>query len=116
MIDVLDRVPEQANRKLITPEDGQTPYYATVTYADAPIEAGTPLNRALFMALQGMESVTTVFNDNGSITETYADNSTMTTIFNDDGSITQVFNGVSGATITKQTMFKANGNIEEVIS
>lgn len=41
-----DRITERPNRRLITPEDGSTPYYADITRADDPIEAGTPLNKA----------------------------------------------------------------------
>lgn len=42
-----DRVPTNANRKKITFEDTSLgTKYATVEYADEPIEEGTPLNRA----------------------------------------------------------------------
>ena len=42
-----DRIssPGQQGRVLITPEDGGTPYYATVTMADNPTNPGTPLNK-----------------------------------------------------------------------
>lgn len=45
-----DRVPSRPGRRLITPESG-APYYATITRADEPVEAGTPLSAAnLFSA------------------------------------------------------------------
>ena len=47
-------------------------------------KAGTKINRANLMAIQGFVSKTTVFNDDGSITETNANGETLTTVFNDD--------------------------------
>lgn len=46
-----DRVPTpgQEGRVLITPENGGTPFYATVTMADNPSVVGTPLNKATFL-------------------------------------------------------------------
>ena len=51
--------------------------------------SGTPINRANLMAIQGFIAKTTVFNADGSITETFVGSKTitMTTTFNDDGSI-----------------------------
>lgn len=37
--------PGKEGRMLITPEDGSTPFYATITMADDPIEAGDPLSK-----------------------------------------------------------------------
>lgn len=41
-----DRVPVNPGRVLITPENGSAAYYATMTRADNPTQAGTPLNKA----------------------------------------------------------------------
>lgn len=41
-----DRVSLYPGRVLITPEDGSTPYHATLTRADEPTQEGTPLNKA----------------------------------------------------------------------
>ena len=41
-----DRQPQYPGRVLITPEDGSTPYYATLALADEPLADGTPLNAA----------------------------------------------------------------------
>ena len=47
-----DRVPSKPNRKKITFEDDNTVRYATVEYADEPIEEGTPLNKSTFDSLR----------------------------------------------------------------
>ena len=77
-------------------------------------QSGTPVNRANLMAIQGFVANTTVFNTNGSITETNGKNEKLTTTFNADGSITETF--VGSKTITKKTTFNADGSISEVIS
>jgi hypothetical protein len=66
------------------------------------------------MAIQGFEAKTTVFNADGSITETNGKGEKLTTKFNADGSITETF--VGSKTITKTTKFESNGSITEVIS
>ena len=75
---------------------------------------GTRINRATLMAIQGFVAKTTVFNADGSITETNSSGHTLTTKLNSDGSITETF--VGEKTLTKTTTFKADGSIEEVIS
>lgn len=44
MIPFIDRLPANPGRILITPEDGDTPFYATVERADNPIVEGTLLD------------------------------------------------------------------------
>lgn len=78
-------------------------------------ENGTALNRANLMAMQGMEGSTTVFNADGSISQTFASGGTLTTVFNADGSISETFTA-GGQTMTKTTIFNADGSISEVIS
>lgn len=56
VVDIKDRVPTYPNRKKITYEDGTT-QYATVEYADEPIEEGTPINRALLMPMQRKQEI-----------------------------------------------------------
>lgn len=75
---------------------------------------GTPVNRDLLMAIQGFDTKTTKFNDDGSITETNGLGHTKTTVFNADRSITEIF--VGEKTITKTTTFNEDGSITEVIS
>lgn len=43
---MLDRVPVNPGRVLVTPENGGAAYYATLTRADNPTQEGTPLNKA----------------------------------------------------------------------
>lgn len=74
---------------------------------------GTPLNRANMMGLQGFETLTTVFNSDGSITETNGSGHTKTTVFNADGSITITFSGEK--TITKTITFNSDGSVSEVV-
>lgn len=114
MKDFLDRQPTQAGRRKITYEDG-TSEYVTVEMADKPTVEGTPLNREVFMALQGFETTDTVFNDDGSITETNTLEETLVTTFNDDGSITETFTNIDGLAITKTTTFNEDGSIREVL-
>jgi hypothetical protein len=77
-------------------------------------QAGTTINRANMMAMQGFIAKTTTFNADGSITETNSKGETLTTTFNADGTITEKFVGTK--TITKKTTFNANGTISETIS
>ncbi|MEL4106772.1 hypothetical protein AAFA46_08055 [Oscillospiraceae bacterium WX1] len=63
MIEHKNRVPGsgKANRKLITPEGGGAAYYATVEYADDPVDAGTPINKTVLdemLAASGMTAGT----------------------------------------------------------
>ena len=75
---------------------------------------GTPINRANLMAIQGFVAKTTVFNADGSITETNGKNETLRTVFNTDGSITETFTG--SKTIVKTTTFNTDGSITEGVS
>lgn len=77
-------------------------------------QAGTPINRENMMAIQGFIAKETVFNEDGSITETNSEGHTKTTVFYEDGSITETFTGKK--TITKTTTFNEDGSISEVIS
>ena len=74
---------------------------------------GTPINRDNMMAIQGFIANNTIFNADGSITETNSKGEVLTTVFNEDGSITEIFMGEK--TITKTTSFSGN-TISEVIS
>lgn len=75
--------------------------------------SGTPINRANLMAIQGFVGKTTVFNPDGSITETNDNGETLTTRFQDN-KVIEVFVGTK--TITKTTIFNDDGSITEVIS
>ncbi len=114
MRDVIDRVPANPNRYLVTPEGGGAAFNAVITRADNPTEAGTLVNRALFMALQGMEPSLTEFEIDGSITETY-DTGVLTTTFPSADTIVETFVG-DRYTVVKTTTFNPDGSISEVIS
>lgn len=62
----------------------------------------------------GLTGKTTVFNADGSITETLAGGSTLVTVFNGDGSITETLT-VGGVSTVRTTTFSGN-TITEVIS
>ena len=76
-------------------------------------QSGTPINRANLMAIQGFVAKSTVFNDDGSITETNGKGETLTITFGDN-TITETFRG--SFTITKTTTFNSDGSISEVIA
>ena len=112
MIDAKDRIIQYPSRYQLTLVSGTTydltPVPGTVT------EAGTLVNRELLMAMQGFTANTTVFNPDGSITETNGDGEIKVTTFNIDGTISEVF--TSGATsIEKLTTFNLDGSITEVL-
>ena len=75
---------------------------------------GTPINRKNLMAIQGFINQNTTVNADGSIVQVNWDGQRLTTTFNDDGSITETF--VGEKTITKTTSFGLDGSISEVIS
>ena len=76
-------------------------------------EAPSWVNFNELSALQGFEAKETVFNADGSITETNALGHTLHTVFNADGSITETFTGEK--TISKKTTFNSDGSISEVL-
>ncbi|MCI5680183.1 hypothetical protein [Anaerotignum sp.] len=112
MKDFLDRQPTKAGRRKLTYGDG-TSEFVTVEMADEPTREGTPLNREAFMALQGFQETKTVFNDDGSITETNEKGETLVTVFDADGSITKTFTNVEGVSISLKTTFQEDGSIAE---
>lgn len=75
---------------------------------------GTNINRQSLMAIQGFVAAETVFNSDGSITETNLLGQTLTTVFNADGSVTETLSGEK--TISLTTTFNSDGSISEVLS
>ncbi len=110
----VDRVPVTPNRYKVTDSEGNESY-VVLERADGATEEGTALNREAFMALQGMEASDTVFNQDGSITETYS-TGTLVTTFAANGNVLETFTATAGQVITKTTVFNADGSISEVIS
>lgn len=113
MIEFIDRQSRTPYTYKIEHPDG-TSEEVSIIRKDGVVITGTRLNRENFMAMQGFISNTTVFNSDGSITETNGKNEKLTTKFNSDGSITETFSG--SKTITKTTTFNSDGSISEVIS
>jgi hypothetical protein len=75
-------------------------------------KSGTPINRATMMAIQGfVDSKLTIYDDR--IVEEFGDGSVLTTTFNADGSITETY--VGEKTISKKTIFSVDGSIWEVV-
>lgn len=114
MINALDRVVQYPHRYQLTPVSGETNVYDFVPVPGTITETGTPINRALLMAMQGFCGQTTVFNADGSITETNQAGDVKQTVFNADGSITETFTSGSHS-ISKTTTFNPDGSISEVI-
>lgn len=114
MINVFDRIIEHVARYKLTPVSGTTDTYDFEIVAGEVTESGTTVNRTLLMALQGFYGNETVFNADGSITETNTVGDVKQTTFNADGSITEVFTS-DGISISKQTTFNSDGSISEVL-
>ena len=124
MINFVDREPTQPGRRKIIHEDG-TIEYVTISMADNPDVAGTPLNRASMMALQGFEATTTVISKSESvttITQTNANNETLVTTISKAGgstTVTAVFTTADDSTITSTTTITKNNStttISKVVS
>lgn len=113
MVEIVDRVPGSPNTYTLT-EKGSSRIVA-LERADEPVVVGTLIGRKVLMAMQGFEATETVFNEDGSITETNENGDTMVTTFNEDGSVVETFAGASGAVMTKTTMFNEDGSISEVM-
>lgn len=77
-------------------------------------QSGTKINRKNLLAIQGFVGNKTIFEGDNIIIETNSDGETLTTIFNDDGTITETLKGEK--TITKTTSFLEDGSILEVLS
>lgn len=114
MKNVLDRVVQYPHRYQLFAVSGETDTYDIVAKTGTITEIGTIVNRSLLMALQGFIANTTVFNSDGSITETNGDSDTKVTVFNTDESITETFTSGS-ISIAKKTTFNADGSISEVM-
>lgn len=113
MIDAIDKIVANPNQYTIT-HANNTMETVNIVKSGVVTENGTDINRAFLMALQGFQNKTTIFNSDGSITETYGVGQTKTTTFNENGSITETF--VGNKTITKTTTFNSDGSVTEVIS
>lgn len=115
VVNVIDRVPTNAGRVVLIPVTGQANTYDMVR-ADDPSVVGTPINRTLLMAMQGFSASNTVFNSDGSVTETGSTGTKVTTFSSDGSTIVETFTGTDGSVIKKTTKINSNGSITETIA
>lgn len=115
MMDAVDRVVQYPHRYQLNAVSGQLNTYDIIPVPGTVTEEGTPINRALLIAIQGIEPSGTVFNADGSITETYS-TGTLVTTFAVNGDVVETFTATGGHVVTKTTVFNADGSISEVIS
>lgn len=100
----------------VNPDGTGTGEFVYLKYApDTLLTTPTAVNRQLLMAMQGFTPCQTVFNPDGSITET-GSTGTQVTVFNANGSITQTFTNLDGVSIQKTTVFNSDGSITESIT
>lgn len=116
MFDFRDRVPSVPNRKKITFEDDGSIKYATIEFADNPIEDGSKLNRLSLMESQGFAGKTTIFNPDGSITTNFDSGNVLVSEFLSDGSIKETLTSFEGKITIKTVTFNIDGSISEVMS
>lgn len=114
MINIADEIVQHPKRIKLTPVAGEADTYDYERIRGTVTADGTDVNRSMLMALQGFSANETVFNADGSITETNAEGEEKITVFNTDGSITETFTS-GGVSIEKTTTFNADGSISEVI-
>lgn len=116
MINVIDRVPQDPNQWQMTDSTGKVSV-VTLIRDDNPAQVGTPVNRALFNDLRGFAPKNTTFGSDGSITETDpVTGVSLKTVFNANGTITETYGTTNGPTVTKTTTFNADGSISEVVA
>jgi hypothetical protein len=78
---------------------------------------GAVADESTFLLHYGFVAVDTVFNDDGSITETDSVGYKRTTVFNSDGSITEyIYSPQNELLRTKFTTFNSDGSIDETVT
>ena len=115
MKDFKDRQPTKPGRRKLTYADG-TSEYVTLEMADAPTEMGTPLNRDVFMALQGFTSENTEISEDGdttTVTTSHADGGVSTAVITQESEtmtkIVITYTGPSGLTNTEEITIDTSG-------
>lgn len=113
MVNVEDRIPQNPNQFNLQnlAESGKI----ILTRDDNPLKEGTPINRDLFMKLQGFINQTTKLGENGSIIQEN-ETGTLTTTLSENGNIVATFLGKNGQQIIKTTSVNPDGSISEVIT
>lgn len=112
MINFKDRIPTKPNRyEVVSNGDGTS----TITRADEPLSDGTLLNRNIMMEIQGFNASNTVFNPDGSITETSASGNVLNIVFNPDGTIDETLTDINNDVTTLRTTFNPDGSISREV-
>lgn len=112
----IDRISENPKRKKITYEDGSTEY-VEIEDGSEIISNGTPINRANMMSVQGFQTKTTVFSEDGNTaTETTPDGEvTVTKMDEKTGTITVTLTGKK-TIVNTITFDEDNRTVNEVVS
>lgn len=115
MINVKDLIPTETKNvyryEELDSNGNPTGNYKYFKYAPGNLASvPTPLDRSLFMKLQGFIASQTIFNADGSITESNEDGTVVTT-FLDNGNIEHIFTSTEGQSIGLRTIFNADGSI-----
>lgn len=99
--------------KVNSPDDNGTSGQVLTSNGDGTTYWSTPSSSGSSGEVFIEPSNTVVFNDDGSITETFTTSeSTLDTVFNDDGSITTTYvNATEGTTTTSVIVFNDDGSI-----
>lgn len=119
IINVNDMIPSDSSKlyryETVNPDGSGTGEYLYLRYAPGELLAEpSVVNRNLLMGIQGFTPCNTLFNADGSITET-GDTGVRDTIFDSDGSIIETFVNLDGISINKKTVFNADGSITETV-
>lgn len=115
MINFVNRVPTQPNRKKVTKEDGSIEYMM-IEYADEPTDNGTPINRYTLMAMQGFINSTIQFESNGDIVQIFTDGSRLLIQFLPNGDIKETLSDNKGRVTIRTIKFQSSGNIKTEVS
>lgn len=103
--------------KTVGNDDGSISLKDVTTYQQEGDTFGAGDMNKLAAAVNGFEAKNTVFNGDGSITETDALSNVKHTVFNADGSITETLTNSDAVLIaTKTTAFNSDGSIAESVS
>lgn len=115
MREVIDRQSTTPGRRKLTYEDGHSEI-VTVEMADNPEVVGTPLNRGLFMDMQGFSTEDTTISEDGNVTTVTINHSdggvtvTVITVVSDTlTNVVSTYTGPTGYVNVKETTIDTSG-------
>lgn len=101
---------------MISNSDGTVSLEDVTVYQQVGDSFGAGDMNKLASVANGFEAKTTVFNEDGSITEVDSNGYIKKTVFNEDGSIAETIEDADGNILaTKTTTFNEDGSISEVV-